>query len=482
MTYRVATHKWILYKHTNNFELVTAVAGNLKYVTKSSISPAKKLELLKKLKELDFYKERNPELPLDSINHRINTLAYFMFGYKDKIGGEDRFLYSPLGNLFLKHIDDRAKRRLIFLTMLWAVQFPHPHGGTADHFKLYPFRLIFKLLMDPRLGHKLYAYEVAYHVVLMESVTNESYEELVAKLLEMRSLTNGEIEAKFKQDEHLYVNATYEWDYYISKLFEGAGVFTRAKGEVICKLHHGTSTERKLTRNFVQLPADLRDFCQRLEQAYPFTAEPLSLDDPERLHIDVVKEIYGFYPQLLLKEIGEYQDELQAQLLELPKLIERYADNNEGAEATLFEHILEDAFNMFVNVRAKWVGGPDNTDVECLYTDGSKKFVVDAKSTKNKLSGLSAGRLRRHREKLGGQYTIVVTPRYVPAVLTDISSAPIVIIRASTFAEYLSNHIDNGIRDIDYADFDRIITKNLGKDISADISQLTLERFSVRES
>ena len=91
-----------------------------------------------------------------------------------------------------------------------------------------------------------------------------------------------------------------------------------------------------------------------------------------------------------------------------------------------------------------------NTDLECLYIPRKKKFTVEAKSTKNKLSSVNAGRLAGYREKIGGAYTIVVTPRYVPAVLQDIRTSPIVIIRANTFSEYLYNCIDNDIREIDY--------------------------------
>jgi hypothetical protein len=83
------------------------------------------------------------------------------------------------------------------------------------------------------------------------------------------------------------------------------------------------------------------------------------------------------------------------------KLIEQYANNNEGAEAYLFEDALTDGFNMFYNVEAEKVGGAGNTDLECLYIPKKKKFAVDAKSTKNKLSGVNAGRLEGHREKLG---------------------------------------------------------------------------------
>ena len=207
----------------------------------------------------------------------------------------------------------------------------------------------------------------------------------------------------------------------------------------------------------------------KLENQYSFLEKPLPLNDPERLKIDVIKEIYSFYPRVLFGEIGELVDDLKLELLNLPKLIEQYSNNKDGEEAYLFEDALVDGFNMFYNVEAKKIGGAANTDLECIYLTKKKKFAVDAKSTKNKLSDINSGRLAAHREKIGGVYTIVVTPRYVPAVLQDIKTSPIVIIRASTFSEYLFNCIDNDLRKIDYEDFDSIIVDNLGKDISKSI-------------
>ena len=86
--------------------------------------------------------------------------------------------------------------------------------------------------------------------------------------------------------------------------------------------------------------------------------------------------------------------------------------------------------------------------------------------------------MREHREEIGGDYTIVVTSRYVPATKRDIKGTPIVIILASTFAEYLYNHIFHEVREIDYKDFDNIIVNNLGKDVSSLISDLTLNKFA----
>ncbi len=481
MTLRIDRKKWILYRHTTDFDKLVVLAEILKSFTKTGISKEDKTNLNLKLKELGLYNERNPELPLDAINHKINQLSYYMFGYQAKVDGQDRFLFSPLGNLFLKHVDDKEKTAKIFLAMLWAVQYQHPHSGTDNEFQLYPFRLIYKLLTEPKLSNKLYAFEVAYSVVFVKEISSKSYDELVNELLELRKFSDEELAQKFQEDRHAFVNSAYEWDYYVSTLFESAGVLNKSAGVVICKLQHGnTNTFRKITRNEVSIPENLRPLVQQLENEYSFLEKPLLLNDPERLQIDVIKEIYSFYPKSLLIEIGELVDDIKYELLNLPKLIEQYANNNDGAEAYLFEDALTDGFNMFYNVEAEKVGGAGNTDLECLYLTKKKKFAVDAKSTKNKLSGINAGRLEGHREKIGGAYTIVVTPRFVPAVLQDIRTSPIVIIRATTFSEYLYNCIDNDLREIDYEDFDNIIVNNLGKDISKNISDLTISRFATK--
>jgi type II restriction enzyme len=365
--------------------------------------------------------------------------------------------------------------------MLWAVQYEHPHSGTNKVFQLYPFRLIFKLLSDSRLENKLFAFEVAYIVAFIKVVNLEVYEELIQEILNLRKLSNKDLTERFQEDSHAYVNSAYEWDYYVSTLFSGAGILTKTDGELICKLQHGkTNTFRKVTRNVVEIPPELKELVNNLETNYSFLEKPLLLNDPERLKIDVIKEIYSFYPRILFDSIGEVENELKLELLNLPKLIEQYSNNTDGEEAYLFEDALTDGFNMFYNVEAEKIGGAGNTDIECLYLTKKKKFAVDAKSTKNKLSGINSGRLAGHRDKIGGEYTIVVAPRYVPAVLQDIQTSPIVIIRASTFSEYLYNCIDNDIREIDFEDFDSIITNNLGTDISKSISNMTIERFATK--
>ena len=306
---------------------------------------------------------------------------------------------------------------------------------------------------------------------------------MVEEILKLRNKSDDEIAAMYKSDEHTYVNAVYEWEYYTCRLLSTIGIIDVVKGDSICKLYHPTKTGshsnptgRTARNGYISLDKKIYDFVMILLSNYSFTQKPLKLDDPERMTLDVVKEIYSFYPPELMSEIGE-SDELSS-LLELPKLIEEYSNNPDNDTAYLFEEVLDQGFSMFYNVQTKRVGGAGHTDIECLYLTKKKKFAVESKSTANKLSGINVGRLREHREEIGGDYTIVITPRYVPAAKRDIKGSDVVIILASTFAEYLYNHIFHEIREIDYADFDDIIVNHRGEDVSKYISNMTMEKFA----
>ena len=116
MPIMVEREKWILYKHTCDYELIKAVAMDVKNSCASNISSTEKYRMQERLAALDLYKMRNPKTkPLDSINHRINTLEFYMFGYEDN-SEDKRFIFSPLGNLFLKYIGDEQKLKKIGLT------------------------------------------------------------------------------------------------------------------------------------------------------------------------------------------------------------------------------------------------------------------------------------------------------------------------------------------------------------------------------
>ncbi len=486
MPIMVEREKWILYKHTSNYELIKAVALDVKNSCASNVSEIERHRMQQRLAALNLYKTRNPEeKPLDSINHRINTLEFYMFGYEDD---NKNFIFSPLGNLFLNHINDEKKLRYIFTTMLFAIQFEHPANGTPSSFQLYPFRLLLKLMCDKRLDYKLYSTEYAYLVAFTTDITSDSYDKLVEDILKFRSLSDEEKISLLKSDEHTYVNCIYEWQYYTQKLLSSIGILSVSSGYSLTKLYHPSKTNshslptgRTVKTDYASVSSEIQPFVELLLSTYSCFEKPLRLDDEERMQLDVVKEIYSFYPKQLLEQIGEEADDIQVKLLELPKLINEYSNNPDNDTAYLFEDVLTEGMNMFVNVEARKIGGAGHTDIECLYITKKKKFAVEAKSTANKLPSINSGRLREHRNQIGGEYTIVITSRYVPAAKRDIQGNPIVIILASTFSEYLYNHVYHDVREIDYKDFDDIIVNNLGKDISRQISDMTMKKFAANQ-
>jgi type II restriction enzyme len=210
-------------------------------------------------------------------------------------------------------------------------------------------------------------------------------------------------------------------------------------------------------------------------ELYPFTDEPLKFTE-QKLKLDVIKEIYNFYPKILLDEIGETKN---FDILQVPKLISEFSKNKNNSTAYKFEDILVEGFNIFIDVEAQKIAGSGNTDIECLYITENKKFAVEAKSTKNKLSLINDGRLQFHRDKIGAQYTIVITPGYVPAVLRDIKNTNSVIIKANTFSEFLYNSILEDERNINYKEIDELIINNLGNDISDKVSNITINKFAI---
>ena len=151
---------WVFKKHTNNIDILVDVALNLKE-RRANVSSDDKKKIFEDLKARSVYHPRQSarQMPLDAINHRIDELSYYLFGYSATIDKKKKFIFSPLGNLFLKNIDNKEKASKIFATMLTGIQFPHPSSKPSQDFSIFPFRLIFQLLLDDRLEGKLYSYE-----------------------------------------------------------------------------------------------------------------------------------------------------------------------------------------------------------------------------------------------------------------------------------------------------------------------------------
>jgi len=474
------TQKWILYKHTSNFEIIKQTAVEIKTSAKSTLSNDDRRALLRRLRQEGLYVGRNPDEPLDSIQHRINTLLFYLFGYRETIGRDKRFIFSPLGNLFVKNLDDEERLRKILLTMVWGKQFPDPFFGTPEQFKLYPFRLIFKLLYDTRI-QTLNSLEYARCIARLKRIDQIGYEKVVQAILDFREVSLDQVRAIFSSNQHHYVNAYHEWEY-TTRLFESCGLLNRTIGTGVFQLTHGKSTKRWIRNSEVSIPTSLKQFCSILLASYPYWEIPVEVNDPERLRVDAIKEIYSFCPPELLLELNLRPSSVEYQLANLPKLINKFALNPDPGAPDAFEVQLTEAMNLFIDVEASRISGPGNTDIECVFLRTNRKFAVEAKSTQNKLTSLNAGRLELHRRKISADYTIVVTPRYSPSVLTDIKNTKNVIVLVSTFTEYLYNYLAVDARNMTFADIHDIVLSSLGRDMSEELSRLTLSKFAASES
>ena len=470
------TPRWILYKHTSSLDIIRETAIELRF--SSDLSKDSKHDLMNQLRRKGLYSGRNPDEPLDAIQHRINTLLYYMFGYREGKGDGKKFVFSPLGSLFLRHLDSPSRLREIMLTMVWGKQFPDPFFGTSEKFNLYPFRVLFELMGDSRLGGFLTAVDYAHLISKTTRGDEPSYEALVRDLLDLRSKDMREIEALFKADEHHHVNAFHEWQY-TRKLLQSLGLVSNSPGNKLFSLRHGKSTTRYVDNSQTRMNEDLHEFKQILCNSHPFFEDPVAVNDPGRLKSDAIREIYSFLPLELLKRLESDASKQDQALAELLRSMSRLSLNQNAGDPYDFEEKLTDAFNLFADVQADWIGGAGNTDIECLFVSAPKKFAVDAKSTSRKLTSLNAGRLRLHREKISAEYTIVVTPNFTPSALTDIESSQVVILLVSTLREYLFNALNSESDGLSFLSLDEIICQNLGTDITDQVSRLTLSRYGI---
>ena len=471
-------NKWIISRHTNNLSILHSY---LRLIIKKDLSDEEKERIIDFFINQGVYRPRPGEDVFSALEAKINQLCYYMFGYKTGDGQEKKFILSPMGREYLNNINDLEKRSKIFLSMLWSIQYEHPHSMTSSEFSLYPFRLFFKLLQEKKLGNTVYTDEMAAIVMLQKTINQEQYNVLVEKILEFRSLPLPE---KFKifdqlnENKNLFTNAFYEWDYFTVKILKENNIIEVSEGKLVNEFIHGENTRRKLKENAYALNKDLIKFSISLEEEFDIFEEPIPKE--YLLKSEWVNVVYNFFPRALREILQEEKEISQVfDLLKITRNIVQYSKNKveDFGSENKFEKSLEDAFNLFSDVQAERRSGPGEPDVECIYLTSGEKFLVEAKSTQNKLLLINDGRLGQHRSNYSARYTIVVTPLYAPAALRDISGKDVVIISAGVLSDYLYRHIINNEREIAYKPIKDLVESSMGSDISGGISNIVFKKF-----
>lgn len=493
--------KWTVMKYVNDFNLLLKYAAIVRDL-KAKVDDNSIVEINSIMKSLGVYQPKGGKMSVDTTNFKICQIVYFMFAYRSKTKNKE-IVYSPLGNLLLDNMDKKDWVAKIFATMLYELPFNHPFNKMNPSFNIFPFRLVFKLLTDDRLESKLYEDEMFYLVFWVKEINIRSYERLVADILRFRSLSSEDKYSAFTNRlsvQDTLANALHETTYLFGQL-DSAGIATLNKGRKVGILRQGgfgrgevpdyippeemakhkPTGRRAYTTEYIELSPTVTSLIKKLLDVYPFYEKPHDLSD-RMVREDYILQLYNFYPSELLENLGLKQNKLQL-VLDITNGIKKYSRNQNDGDCYRFEDVLVDAFNEFDDVDARKIGGSGETDIECVYLiPRPEKFAVEAKSTKTKLSGISTGRLRLHRIKIGANYTIIVAPYYKPSVITDIEDSDNVLISASSLSNFLYQCAVHNPECITYKPLHEIIKDNMGRNITDNINEYVARTFGIGKS
>jgi len=482
-------NKWTLMKYIKDFDLMVLYADAVRD-GKANVSDDALREILDGMELDNLYHPRFGKPSVHTIQFKVCQIVYYMFGYKLKVKGNkvEKIVFSPLGNLLL---DNKADKKIVsraFICMLMGMPFTHPFNKMHNSFNIFPFRLIFKLLTEKRINYTLNHDEVFYHIMFYKDIDEKSYDELLNKIISFRKVTSAEKYNLFTERndiQDVLGNALHEWNYASGVLQQAGLIDWHQADDNHGVLIHGSGTgRRRYKSDYIKIKGEIFDFVSLLVNNYSYTAKPQDLTKEVQLNSEYVIQLYNFYPPELIHELGidNQEQEKIISILKITDDINLYAKNSVHGDAYKFEDVLCEAFNRFYDVEAEKHALAGTTDIECIYkpeNSKNRKFDVEAKSTKNKLMDLSDGRLRHHREQIGSEYTIVVTPNYINAVLEDIKGTKTVLIRSASFSNFLYQSISNQGRRVSYKPIDEIVISNQGKDITEVINKYVYENFGV---
>ena len=315
--------KWTIMMYMRDFDLMVTYAYALR--SSNELTNENIDEILLKMEEDGIYRPRNGGSTFTGQFKSIQ-IAWYMFGYYNNSRRKDeqkKMVFSPLGNLLLDNVRDRDKVSKIFTTMLFGNGFRQPFSRMDARFNIYAYRLIFKLLRDPRLGGKLYNDEVFYYAMFLKTIDENQYEELVQDILSFRNVSPYEKLNLFKEHERVIGLACHEWRY-ATGMLESAGIVTvynDHENRVIGELTYGNispvtgkpNAVRRYTEDYIVLRDELVQYVDLLLNNYCYYEKPYPEDElTTKFNSAIVVDMYSFYPPELLHEIGEDAEEDRA--------------------------------------------------------------------------------------------------------------------------------------------------------------------------
>lgn len=410
---------------------------------------------------------------LSSANHKIDEPRFYGAIYET---ANRKIHVSTYGELLLKYENELEKRNKVFIGMLFSIQFDNPYKK-MENFNIYPLRLIFKLLTEEKLNYMITNVETSYILYYVKHVNNEEeYENIVNEILEFRNLDSDSKIYKIMNDATQFIKNYVSCNYLFNILSE-MEITVQDKEKENFKIKSEVRRDPTvITRRWLTLKKDYFSFVKfYLTEVSIFE----NIKEPLGLRSDWIREIYNSVPEILLKEINE-QDDMYTEYLQIPKLLVETSINPD--KWSLFEEYITKSFNLFVDVDAETIGGPGQPDSLCHYLTDNIIFCADGKSTHKKLSGINDGRLNQHRKLYNAQYTIIVTPGYVPSAVEDIKGTRTCIITSYCFADLITKYIFKLYKnreECSYDIFNKLVLNNLGTDLSEKIYKIIDDKLGI---
>lgn len=507
---RTTEHRWTIDKNVNDINILTEFAAlmsqkrgfRLEDLVDDSITQGRVYD-----PAVPYGIRRGSQI---TTGVRLLQAKYYMFGYdvNDRDSGAKKFMPSPM-LINCIETSDKATQSKNFLVNLFAIQYPNPANRTPDCFELYAGRLIVKLLLDNRIGRKLYIDECIWFLPFIERIDSTIYEELVSSILEFRSLSYDlklELFRSVDDYNYLFANVTHEMNYYFLRLFKNMGVLditedrSHNNGQLFRFLHsvsqdkrtngdvytyrNDAYASRKHYSGYVTLSEDVLESACRLDNTFSAYDIPTKQTDPDIYNLqDWYSTIYEVEPLAYLNCINtevNRKSEIQSIVSEMVRASK--FGSHDGKE---FENALKPFMELFrETIDVEIIAGAGNTDLLCtmeeLPSEELYKMNVDAKTRNTALSELNASRLMRHVRRHGAKFCIVVAPRFASGVRQDILNSNVVVVKAEVLANYCFCECTQSGRQLaDFTSIRNIIDNNMGTDITSQLEQLTVSRYAV---
>lgn len=447
------------------FKAVLEIVKNYSWVV---VDESVKNDILLKLENDWLYKPQKWQYWLWTAWHKIDEPHFYWGLYISW----NKLHISNYWILLLDNWNDYKKRKEIFSSMLFSVQYPNLAKISVDpHIQLYPFRILFKYLIDFKeidmISFSLFFYK------LHTMKTEEDYNNLVKSIWEFNQLSEYVKEKQLNIESvnfiKNFVSCRYCFsllnNFWIIKLiWEGWNRKIRSPKR---------SKPTNISNKVYQLDPTLVTFITDMLKKYSIYDDVKTSE----LKTDLARRISNYVaPELLYwgQQVFSYTNVVKKWMTLPEDLIQASKDSNRREE---FENLITDAFNTFPDIDAEKIWWPSEPDVLCEYSENNilkHIFTADAKSTYKKLNWINVGRITGHKNKYWWEFAIIITPKRVPSAEIDISWSSVCLLSSYAFSEIIKLVINKQLKreDFSFKEIYEIIKTNLWNDISREIYQL----------